>query len=92
MDALVLSSIYIYIYKSTGNALYSPYGLLGVVRDSFTIAWDTLCQEVVMLAKEGEIGGVPSAQNKSGRFLYFLQYININGHAMISVLSFWFAK
>ena len=26
-----------------------------------------LCQEVVMLAKEGELGGAPSAQNKFGR-------------------------
>ena len=46
------------------GSLYSPYDMLGVVRDSLTIAWDMLCQEGVVLAKEGELGGVPSAQNK----------------------------
>ena len=36
------------------GSLYSPYDMLGVVRDSLSIAWDMLCQEVVMLAKEGD--------------------------------------
>ena len=33
----------LYKYKWTYNALYSPSGLLDEVRDSLTIAWDTLC-------------------------------------------------
>ena len=42
------------------------FGLLGEVQASLTIARDKLCQEVLMLAKEGEPGGAPSVKNKLG--------------------------
>ena len=86
---LVLCSIY--IRMDLQWSLNSPFGLQGVVRDSLTIAWDTLFQEVVMLAKEEELGGVPIAKNQFGRKVT-LFYIYKNAHAMISVLSFWIVK
>ena len=70
---------YIYFRMDMQWSLYSPFGLLGVMRDSLTLAWDTLCQEVVMLAKEGELGGAFSAQNKFERTCtFFSLYIRVD--------------
>jgi hypothetical protein len=54
-----------------GQSPYSPFGLIGVVRDSLTISWVSSNKDVYgMLANEvGLLTGGPDAWNKFGSTL-----------------------